>query len=97
MSKEDKGKYEYDPDYAVAPGETLLGIIEALGMTKENYAKITGIPLSVILGLLSGECPITNDIANKLEGVTGMSSRLWINLERQYREKLKELKDSGIN
>ncbi len=35
--------YPYEPDYAVAPGATLLETIEHLGMTQKELAVRTGL------------------------------------------------------
>jgi len=85
-------RYTYEPDYAVAPGETLKEIIESLCMTQKELAMRTGLTEQSIIRILSGEQPITYDTATKLEMVTAVPSRMWNNLERNYREQLSKLK-----
>ncbi len=77
--------YEYMPDYAVAPGETLAEVIENLNMTQKELAVRSGLTEQTIVRIMKGH-PITFDTANKLELVTGVPARFWNNLEMRYRE-----------
>ena len=81
----------YDPDYAVAPGETLKETLIAMEMTKSELATITGIDKAVIAGILKGSEPITEEIAISLARATGVPDVLWMNLERQYRAQLEKI------
>jgi addiction module HigA family antidote len=96
MSTQKKAKrsYEYSPDYAVAPGETLHEVIEGLSMTQKELAKRTGLTEQTIIRILKGIQPITFETANKLEMVTGVPARMWNNLEMQYREQLSKIKQA---
>lgn len=92
--KKNKTTYEYSPDYAVAPGETLLEVIESLSMTQKELATRTGLTEQTIIRILKGTQPITFETANRLEMVTGVSARMWNNLEMQYREQLSKIKQN---
>lgn len=83
--------YPYEPDYAVAPGETLLETIEHLGMTQKELAVRTGLTPQTIVRIVKGDQPITYATANLLELSTGVPARFWNNLEAQYRERLAKL------
>jgi addiction module HigA family antidote len=76
------------PDYAVAPGETLLETIEVLGMTQSELAQRTGRPLKTINGIIKGKESITHRTALELERVLGIPASFWNNMERNYREAL---------
>jgi len=76
---------EYLPDYSVAPGQTLLEVIENLSMTKKDLALRTGLTEQIIDDIIKGVQPINFEMANEFESVTGVKARLWNNLERQYR------------
>lgn len=83
-----KRRYGFDPDYAVAPGETLQEMIEFLGMTRGELALRTGLAPQTINEIIKGKAPITPDMAVLLERGTGVSARIWNNLETNYREQL---------
>ena len=95
MAKKRKAlkKYEYDPDFAVPPGETLRETIDELGMTQKDLAIRTELTPQTIIRILSGEQPITYETAAKLEMVTGVPARMWNNLEMQYREQLAKIEE----
>ncbi len=84
-------RYPFEPDYAVAPGETLREIIESLGMTQTELGVRTGLTVQTLNRIFNGDQPITYETANKLELVTGVPARMWNNLEVQYREQLTKI------
>lgn len=90
-----KKKYEFEPDYAVAPGETLLEVIESLEMTQKEFAARTGLTEQTLTRIFKGEQPISYETANRLELVTQVPARFWNNLEAQYREQKAKLEEAG--
>jgi len=88
-------RFKYEPDYAVAPGETLKETIESLNMTQKELAIRTGLTEQTIIRIFKGEQPITYETANKLELVTGVPSRFWNNLESNYREQLAKIEEKA--
>ncbi|MFA6845036.1 MAG: helix-turn-helix domain-containing protein [Sphaerochaetaceae bacterium] len=92
--KKEKRIYEYSPDYAVDPGETLAEVIASLSMTQKELAMRTGLTEQTIVRILKGVQPITFETANKLEMVTGVPARTWNNLEMQYQEQLSKIKQA---
>lgn len=80
--------YEFAPDYAVAPGESLREAIEYLGMTQAEFAQRMGMTPQSLSRILSGKQPISYETAQKLEYITGISREFWNNLEARYREQL---------
>ena len=89
----DKEKYTFEPDYAVAPGETLLEVIESLEMTQKDLAVRTGLTEQSLSRIIKGEQPISYETANRLELVTQVPAKFWNNLEAQYREQKSKLEE----
>ena len=87
MIKSDK-KLVFGPDYAVPPGITLKEVMESLNMTQKELAVRTGITVQTLNRIFEGELPISDETSNKLEMATGVPSRMWNNLEAQYRKLL---------
>lgn len=86
-----KKAFEFTPDYAVAPGQTLSEVIESLNINQKQLAIRTGLTEQTIVRILKGEQPISIETANRLELVTGVPARMWNNLEMQYREQLSKV------
>jgi HTH-type transcriptional regulator / antitoxin HigA len=86
-------KYSYQPDYAVVPGETLKEIISALGMTSVDLARRSQLTQQSLNRIYKGEQPISYDTAIRLEYITGMPAKFWINLESNYRQNLLRIEE----
>ncbi|MGH8907962.1 MAG: HigA family addiction module antitoxin [Egibacteraceae bacterium] len=84
--------FDYTPDYAVRPGETLRETLEALDMSQRELAERTGLSTKTINQIVGGTAPLTQDTALKLEQVTGVPARMWNSLETNYRERLARLR-----
>src|SRR5437016_839906 len=80
--------YAYSPDYAVPPGDTLLEVMESLGITQAELAERTGRPTKTINEIIKGKAAITPETALQLERVLGVPASLWNNLEQNYRTAL---------
>src|SRR5713226_3995907 len=80
--------FEFRPDYAIAPGTTLLETIQSLGLSQAELAKRTGRPLKTINEIVKGKAAITAETALQLERVLGVPASFWNKLERNYREAL---------
>lgn len=93
MSKGRRQRHPFEPDYAVAPGETLSETLESLGMTQRDLAVRTGMATKTINEIVKGKAPITPDTSVLLERVTGVPSRMWNNLETNFRERLAKIAD----
>src|SRR5438046_2213403 len=76
----------FDPDYDVAPGETLRDTLTALEMTQIELATRTGLSLKHVNQIIQGVAPVTPDTALLLEKTTGVHARMWNSLEASYRE-----------
>ncbi|MFZ2632839.1 MAG: ImmA/IrrE family metallo-endopeptidase [Desulfosalsimonadaceae bacterium] len=88
-----KKRYEFEPDYAIAPGETLKETMESLDMGQKELAVRTGLTVQTLNRVMKGDQPISYETANKLELATGVPARFWNNLEAQYREQLAKIKE----
>ena len=86
---------QFNPDYAVPPGETLLETIEHLGISQAELAKRVGKPRYLINEIIKGNSAITQEIASQLEIVLGVPASFWNSLERNYREILVKQQDSN--
>ena len=87
MGRPKKG-FEYNPNYAVAPGETLVETLDALGMTQQELSERIGLDKKTVNQIIKGKHPITPETARRLEFATGVPDRIWNNLENQYRDQL---------
>lgn len=81
-------KYTFEPDYAVAPGETLRETMKAMSMSRKELAIRTGLTVQTLNGIIMGEQPISHEIAYRLELAVGVPASLWNKMEELYREKL---------
>lgn len=86
----DETLYEHEPDYATPPGVTLAENIAHLRISERELALRAALPLPVVEGLIAGMHEISPDIAAKLEAATSVPARIWLSLERQYRERLSQ-------
>lgn len=80
-------------EYVVAPGETILELLEANCMTQLDLSDKTGINKKTINEIINGKAPITTSTALKLEYVFNIPASFWNNLESSYRETLERQND----
>lgn len=89
---------QFEPDYAISPGEILEETLDARGMKKTEFAERCGRSDKMISQIISGLAPITAETAIQFERVLGINASVWNNLEANYRlilakaEQQKELK-----
>ena len=69
------GKHPFNPDYGVHPGEMLKDELEARGIEPDGEMQ----------AVLDGGT-LSDALAERLEGVTGLKAHVWKNLMRQYYE-----------
>ena len=77
---------QYQPNYAVPPGDVLDYELETRGMSKKELALRTGITPKHINEIVQARASITPDTALKFERAIGMPADYWLNLESQYQE-----------
>lgn len=79
----------FNPDWVVAPGETLREWRDWAHLPAKAAAKACGrMPVELYLGIEAGAEPITEDIAARLYAGTGIFTKFWLNLEKRYRDGL---------
>lgn len=78
---------------AFHPGSYIEDIVNELNITQQEFADRLGISAKTISKIINGEDNISNDIANKLAKLTGISINTWINLQKEYDIKSMEIKD----
>lgn len=87
----------FERDWTVPPGETLAELLGERGVApldlaaRLDEALDEDVGLTFVVGLLTGERPITPPIAYELEQMFGVSTAFWLNLEQLYREDLAAL------
>jgi len=89
-----KKTFAFRPDYAIAPGATLLETIQSFGLSQAELAKRTGRPLKTINEIIKAKTAITPETALQLEHVLGVPASFWNKLERNYREALASIKET---
>ncbi|MFI6811630.1 HigA family addiction module antitoxin [Nonomuraea sp. NPDC050328] len=72
------------PDHAVPPGETIREHLDELGMTPRELATRLDLSPEHLNRLVQGLAPLSAEMAQRLELVTGMPARLWNRLEADY-------------
>lgn len=77
--------YPYEPDYVVAPGETLREWFEYTNVPQRVAWRLYGLPEDVLAGVLAGTTEILPEIAEKLERLTFIPARFWLALEHNFR------------
>jgi HTH-type transcriptional regulator/antitoxin HigA len=78
----------FRPDYAVPPGETLVEVLEAKGISQSELAERTGRPKKTINEIANGKAAITPETAIQFERVLGVPAVFWNSLEQNYRAAL---------
>jgi addiction module HigA family antidote len=82
----DSVKNQYEPNYAILPGEVLSSELELRDMSQQELSKRTGLSAKHIVSIVKGKAPITPETAIKLERAIGMPANYWLNLESNYQE-----------
>ncbi|MGC8552373.1 MAG: HigA family addiction module antitoxin [Phycisphaerae bacterium] len=83
----DKLSEHFDPDYAVAPGETLREAMAERGMAQKELAARTELARKTINEILKGKAPISPETAAKLALVFAIPAEYWTNLEAKYQQR----------
>lgn len=76
---------KFDPDWVVAPGETLADWFEEMNVPMSIAWKIHGISERTLNGVLRGTTRITPALAQKLCNMTLVGTPFWLALEHNYR------------
>lgn len=76
--------YPFNPDWVVAPGETLAEWFEETGLP-HALAQRYGISERTLKGVLAGTTKITPTLAQKLCNLTMIGAAFWLALEHNFR------------
>ena len=76
----------FAPNWALAPGESILDMAEERGWTQAELAQRLGYSEKHISQLINGKVPLTVDAAQRLERVLGSSMDFWLALEANYQK-----------
>jgi addiction module HigA family antidote len=74
----------YEPDYVVAPGETLLDLLADKAMSQAELARRTGLSPKHINQIAKGAASITADTATRFERALGVRAGIWLSLQATY-------------
>ena len=83
---EAKKKHEFEPDYAIPPGATLMEVMESLEINQKELSIRTGLTEQTLIQIFKGDQPISYETANRLELATRILASMWNNLEAQFVE-----------
>lgn len=77
--------YDYQPDYAVSPGALLEEHLAAHSFSHAEFARRCGRSAKLIGEIVAGKAPVDPSTALRFEKVLGMSARIWLGIEADYR------------
>ena len=72
------------PTRVLAPGRTLVEVLDDRGMTQSDLATRTGLSTKHINQIVKGAAPISAETALLLERATGVPARMWTALESAF-------------
>ena len=82
---------------ATPPGATIKEQLKIRNMTQKDFALQMKLPDVDAKLLLDGEIFLTSELAEQLEAVLGVPAYFWTNLEKIYREKVREARQETGN
>jgi addiction module HigA family antidote len=92
-----KDTSQYQPDYAVPPGEILADILDDRQMSHAEFARRCGRSGKLISEIISGKAPIEPSTALQFERVLDMAAKLWLNLDAAHQlHRAREEDDASI-
>ena len=75
---------------AFHPGQYIGELIEDYQLTQKEFAEKLEVSPKTISKLVDGEESISNDLAQKLEKLTNISMKTWLNLQASFDRKVAE-------
>lgn len=82
---------EFNPNWVSPPGDTIRDCIEIKGLDFKEFASQLILGEPQLHQLLRGELEIDFRLAQRFHYTLGIDAQFWINREKNYRDKLKEL------
>lgn len=80
------------PNWASNPGNTITDILIERNISLDTFAQQMNSSVKQIENLVTGNIPISGEIANRLEINLGASAAFWINRDNQYRDNLERIR-----
>lgn len=77
---------EWNPDYAVPPGDIIMEHMEVRGWGLEELSRKTFIEPEKLYWVLKGEAIIEPAIALGLEHALGIKADIWIGIDAQWQD-----------
>jgi HTH-type transcriptional regulator / antitoxin HigA len=84
---------DFQPDWISPPGDTIVDILDEMGLSAEELSRKMGISSKKGQKLLDGDLPIGLPLASKLEIVLKVSSVFWLKRDSQYQAYKRELEE----
>jgi HTH-type transcriptional regulator / antitoxin HigA len=78
-------KNQFNPDYAVHPGEILEETLQARSISNRELASRSGLTEKHISQIIHGKSSVTPDTAILLERILDVKAELWLKLDSDYR------------
>lgn len=82
-------------DWASPPGDTIFDLLEEKNWRVDQLADLLQLSMKDTNELISGNIPVTEQIARKLDQAFGGGSKFWLNREYQYRQQLIKLNEES--
>ncbi|WP_197386300.1 ImmA/IrrE family metallo-endopeptidase [Ralstonia pseudosolanacearum] len=86
-----KADHSFSPLWAVPPGRTLVDLLAARRLSRDELAESIDLVREDLDELIDGAAQLSEDVASRLGAVFGTSATFWIRREEQYREQLANL------
>lgn len=68
----------------VLPGDVLRRELKKRGVKQKDFAKIIGVPYTMLNKFVNGNRPMKADLALVLEKALGTEAMYWLNLQSEY-------------
>lgn len=81
----------YEDLVAFHPGTYVHDILDDMEVTPADFARRLGTSAQTFNEFLCGRTSLTQELAKKLSRLTGVSIGTWLNLQRSYDEKVREI------
>ena len=71
---------QYNPDYAVHPGEYLEEVLESRRIGKKEFADRCGLSPKTVSQIVNGKASFSPDVALQFEMVLGVAAEIWLGI-----------------
>lgn len=75
---------QFEPDYAVVPGEILVEYLQARGMSRAELSRRCGCSPKLVSEIVSGKASIKPMMATRLETVLRVKASIWLGIQARY-------------